>query len=440
MSEILSIPISSLLLDAENPRLPQPNVGQREALRALATQQNRKLIALARDIVQHGINPTELPIVIKTGDDLGRYVVLEGNRRLAALKSLENPESLVGALQPSDLAEIRKWGKQYQGNPIESLQCFVVDAKPESQHWMELRHTGGQNEGAAIVPWGADDAARFRARSGNVAFHTQALDFLENRGDLTPDKRKKVKSASLKRIIGTPEVREKLGIELDDGKLRLLADERLVAKGLMHVVNDLLSGHVKTKDIYTKPLRIDYADKLPASIVVKPTVQSGHGAAVGTKAGPMVPKQAVGLGSAIQRDKLIPRALALNITDGRLQRIAKELKGLSLNEYTNAVSVLFRVFIELSADDYIARQSLAPPNDKLSTKLLAVTTDLISRKKLTTQQAAPVRLTCRKDSFLAPSTALMNEYVHSASIFPAPGDLRAYWDSVQPFIQAVWAP
>jgi hypothetical protein len=59
MSEILSIPISSLLLDAENPRLPQPNVGQREALRALATQQKRKLVALARDIVQHGINPTE---------------------------------------------------------------------------------------------------------------------------------------------------------------------------------------------------------------------------------------------------------------------------------------------------------------------------------------------------------------------------------------------
>jgi len=262
--------MSSLLLDAENPRLPQPNVGQREALRALATQQHRKLVALAKDIVLHGINPTELAIVIRTGDDLGRYVVLEGNRRLAALKSLENPESLVGALQPADLADMRKWSKQYQENPIESLQCFVVDTKPESQHWMELRHTGGQNEGAAIVPWGADDAARFRARSGNIAFHTQALDLLENRGDLTPDKRKKVQSASLKRLIGTPEVRAKL--ELDDGKLKLLADERLVAKGLLHIINDLISGAVKTKDIYTKPQRVDYANKLPANLVVKPTI------------------------------------------------------------------------------------------------------------------------------------------------------------------------
>ena len=55
MSEIIFIPISSLLLDAENPRLPQPNVSQRAALRALATQQHRKLVALAKDIFQHGI-------------------------------------------------------------------------------------------------------------------------------------------------------------------------------------------------------------------------------------------------------------------------------------------------------------------------------------------------------------------------------------------------
>jgi hypothetical protein len=375
---------------------------------------------------------------MRTEDDLGRYVVLEGNRRLAALKALENPESLVGALQPSDLAELRRLSKTYQENPIESLQCFVVDAKPESQHWMELRHTGGQNEGASIVPWGSDDAARFRARSGNIEFHTQALDLLEQRGDLTPDKRRRIKATSLKRLLGTPEVRAKLGIELDDGKLRLLGEERAVAKALLHVVNDLASGNLKVGNIYTRPQRIEYANKLPASVVVKQTRTKGQGVPAGNATAGTTKKRVAG--HAVPRDRLIPRDCVLTISDARIQQVTRELRSLSLVGYTNAVSVLFRVFIELSADAYIAKENLAPANDKLSTKLLAVTSDLISRKKLTAQQAAPVRLASNRDSFLAPSTALMNEYVHSRFIFPAPSDLRAYWDSLQPFVIAVWAP
>jgi phosphoglycerate-specific signal transduction histidine kinase len=132
----------------------------------------------------------------------------------------------------------------------------------------------------------------------------------------------------------------------------------------------------------------------------------------------------------------------LNIVEPRLQDIARELRQkLSLTQHMNAVSVLFRVFIELSADAYIDREKLPKnPQSKLSQKLKQVSDELIALKKLTKEQANPVRLICDKNSFLAPSTALLNDYVHNHNIFPAPTDLRAYWDGVQPFMTAIWAP
>ena len=77
MPEIASISISDVLIDTQNPRLEQPNTGQREALRAFAADQKGKLISLAKDIVAFGMNPTELPIVMPFHDDLRRTSCLK---------------------------------------------------------------------------------------------------------------------------------------------------------------------------------------------------------------------------------------------------------------------------------------------------------------------------------------------------------------------------
>ena len=86
MATIQLIPIAQLLIDSDNPRIEDIGVSQRDAIRTLVGSLQRKIISLAKDIVEHGLNPSEALIVMPHSKSPVRYIVLEGNRRICALK------------------------------------------------------------------------------------------------------------------------------------------------------------------------------------------------------------------------------------------------------------------------------------------------------------------------------------------------------------------
>ena len=437
MAQTQTIPPSDLLIDEENPRISQPNAGQNKALQTLAHHLDKKLVALAADIVRHGLDPSNLSIVMPVLGTPPRHVVLEGNRRLAALRVLENPEIVAEAVTVSTLKSLRRLSRQYQNNPVDAVTCLVIPDRETARHWIELRHTG-LNQGAGLMPWGSDEAELFRNRSGLREPHAQALDFLQRRGDLSPELRRKVPATTLKRLIETPDVRAKLGVELQKGQLALLADEKPIAKALMYVINNLVNGKTKVGHVYTLPQRRKFARELPADIIVTPTVKSGQGTAA--SAGGASKTKSKTAKSTRKRDRLIPKDCVLSIPPGRIHDIEIELRKLSLEEHTNAVSVLFRVFLELSVDGYVEANALAGVNNdsKLRVKVEKVANDLEAKKKINRQQARAIRSANMDHSFLAPGVNTMNDYIHNEYIFPAPSDLRAHWNSLQPFIAAIW--
>lgn len=439
MGDIQPINPADLLVDEMNPRLQQPNAGQNKAQEALARVLGKKLVVLAKDIVSHGLNPTDLPIVMPQPGNSTRHIVLEGNRRLVALRALETPDVFSGALDPKTLKQLRQASKEYLANPIDEALCFVVAERDEARHWIELRHTG-ENGGAGVLTWGSDESSRFKDRGGRLP--VQALNFLQHSGALDDETRRKVPSTTLERLLDTPEVRSRLGLELRSGELHMLGNPQRVARALRHVVEDLVSKRWKVSALYTAAQRKDYAKKLPSSVAVPHTHPSGGGAPLqaGGAGAAKSSKSGILVTTGRKRDRLIPRDCVLNITAQRLKDIERELRKLSLEKHTNAVSVLFRVFIELSADHYHQEHATGVhENVSLDRKMEGAMNDLTAKGKLTAQQAKPVKTAIQRESFLAPSVLMLHQYIHNRHISPAPGDLRAYWDSLQPFVTALWA-
>src|SRR5882672_11820926 len=99
------VSVASLHLDAKNPRLGRETLAQapREIIQYLF--EHDKAIEVADSIATRGYFPNE-PLLAVQED--GRYVIVEGNRRLAALKALREPGLLEGSLA----RQIEKLGRR----------------------------------------------------------------------------------------------------------------------------------------------------------------------------------------------------------------------------------------------------------------------------------------------------------------------------------------
>ncbi len=282
--------------------------------------------------------------------------------------------------------------------------------------------------------------------TGHKEIHLQVLDFLEKAGELTKDKRQKVPVTSLKRLLGDKYVQNKLGMNISNGDIGTRYESSEVVKGLSKIVDDLATGRVKTGHIYTKDDRSDYINGFqskelpdttkPMSDFCKLSDLPITNQTTSRKKSPLTTRITP---TGKQRPNLIPRGLRLSIPQGRINDIYHELRYLKIEDFTNSVSVMLRVFIELSVDKYIDDQKL--PFDvhwSLSKKLNSVADHLNNQGKLNDQQVKPITRSTEKNSFLSGTVITIHQYVHNPYFSPAPSDLRAAWDSFQPFIEALW--
>jgi hypothetical protein len=107
------IDVSRVFLDEENPR-HDPFDDQDEVISYLCSSE--LVLPIAQDIAKNGLNPLELFALVPEGKDT--FFAAEGNRRLCAIKLLNDPD-----LAPANLRkDFKKAAKDWE----EISQIFAV--------------------------------------------------------------------------------------------------------------------------------------------------------------------------------------------------------------------------------------------------------------------------------------------------------------------------
>lgn len=450
MPQQVKIAVADLLLDESNARLGQESASQQQAQVALAILQGKRLVKLAASIVEHGLDPAQPFSVIPTADRRRRYRVVEGNRRLLAVKSLETPALVQGALSTSDYKKLQALSQHFAQDPIEEVNC-VVYAPSEADDaylWVLSRHAGAQ-EGAGLWEWQSDEKDRFATRHGENRTRSlggQVIDFLEAAGDAKPINQI---SSTLTRAISSPEIREKLGLERVQGEILSRYPLDQVLRTIRHLVDDFDSGQSTVKDVYHAPDRREYAKSIPKDVLPDPATRLAEpmrlaDLAADTPADRSTKKPRPKPKGPSERITVAAATSPLNPRAPRLNKIYNELVEMSSEQFPNAGSVLLRVFLELAVDGYLEEQNLPVTTSSggdanLAQRLKAVAKDLEQQGKISNHLKRAINKIADGQHTVAASVTTFHQYVHNPFAHPKPSELRTMWDELQPFLEAVFS-
>lgn len=438
------IKLTNLLLNIENPRFEMVG-NQRDAIQKMIEDQGDKLYQLAQHITENGLDPSTHIIVTPSDKEKGRFEVLEGNRRVTALKILTNP-SIIDAQNKSLINRVKKLNEQFKKKNIKDVSCIVFDDPNDAYKWIDIKHTG-QNNGIGTVEWDTQQQARFDAKVNGKApaIAIQAIDFL-NKSPLfdknLKSKLKDIKATNLGRLIGDPEFRDFIGLSQNDGMLQSNFNQSEVVKGLTKVVNDLLNPKFTVNDIYYKEDRKKYIESFKKTEIPDKGKSIAPWGLVSSiphtnfSSNSKLKKRATPIST--DRKNLIPRDFIVKIKDKRVNKIYFELKNLEIKEFENASAVLFRVFLELSMDAFIDKEKLTKVNinSELFKKVNESATYLETKNILTKQQLKPIRTaSSNPNSILSVNT--FNAYIHNRHFHPTEKDLKTAWDNMQLFLEKI---
>lgn len=460
--------VSDLHLDSLNPRLTGEVAGfdQDELVRHMFDHYKAALVA--ESIARHGYLPTEPLVAVSEENAL---VVVEGNRRLAALKALSNPT----ILDASDESNIENLSRN-RDIPSE-VPVVTAPSREAADRLLAARHIG-----TPILAWGAEKRARFilaKTKEGyddnrlmeelgltpamvGDARLTNAVTEMAQSLDLDEDVRMRIAApnnevlTTLRRVVASTSGRAALKIERDPVHgIRGYTTGTQFKKGFRRLVEDLVSGREdsrtlnKNEDIESyfnervpRKYRVEQkrGSFVPADI--KPESSAASRARPGEGRTPT--RRSPSKHPVLPADLRAPYAGSTRVKD-----LLGELQLLKAEDFPNAGAVALRVFVELAVFDYLRRTGDLPKiveriesktNGRLphgTPRMGDVVPDLvaIAKSRLDRPQASEVEKALRPNAAAPFTLSDLNSFAHNDSSLPTARDTQQFWLRVEPLVR-----
>jgi hypothetical protein len=460
-------PVASLHLDAKNPRLGRETTARppREIIQYLF--RHDKALEVAESIAARGYFPNEPLLAIKQNDQL---VVVEGNRRLAALKALREPGLLEGAHQ----RQLERLSRQVEDpNDIASVPVTIAPSRRATD-----RQIAGRHIGTPVLAWQAENRASFildklaegytndqlRDQLGfplahiQAARQTRAIADMARSLDLPEEVKGKLENpraklfTTLERVFDSSVGREYLMVEPDpDHGIRGTTTKAQFLRGFTKLVTDVGLGKQSSRTLNTNENIRDYFKSLSpserpskkrGSFVPADVIRGRSVASPGHKPKPTAaPKKSKQLSKTV-----LPRDFKVRFGNERLVDIRRELGKLKREEFPNAGAVLLRVFFELAVLDYLDRtgelrgltkrlkEKGKLPFGTPTMKQLAPEIVRIAKNQLNRTDAQMVEKAVKYDPAAPFTVSELHTFVHQPDL-PSARDILQFWNRTEPLFR-----
>jgi hypothetical protein len=459
--------VAGLHLDSKNPRLGREvtATAPREIIQYLF--EHDKAMEVAESISTRGFFANEPLLAVR---ESGKLIVVEGNRRLAALKVLRGPGLLEGPKQ----RQAERLSRRHAAQNISSVPVTIAPNRKATDRLIAGRHIG-----TPVLAWEAENRASFildkleegydnkelqdelgfSAADIQEARQTRAIADMARSLPLDDEIKAKLENprakvfTTLSRVFDSSVGREYLLVQPDNEHgIRGLTNKTEFLKGFRKLVADIALGKQSSRTLnsnedikkYFEGLdRKDRPQKKTGAFVPADVIKGKSVASSGKATSAATPSKK----SRPETKTVIPKDLHVRFGNDRLVDIRRELIKLKREQFPNAGALLLRAFFELTVVNYLERTG---EMEKLITKLggkgklpfgvptlkqMMPTITQIAKRELSVGEATKVEKAIRYDAAAPFTLSDLHSFVHQSADLPGARDIWQFWLRTEPLFR-----